>query len=89
MRDSGLVETAQAEAEAIAQPPAGDSVRNMVLLGMEIPQLAYVAESLGEQAYRGKQLFDKLVQGRKAIMDLEQVRTTLIRIRFAVMMSAA
>jgi hypothetical protein len=71
--DAGLVQTAQTQASTLhasSSTSSSTDAKNtpgMVLLGQTAEQLAQLATSMGQPAYRGKQLTDSILKGAKRV----------------------
>lgn len=76
--DGKLVAAAQRDAASTGA--RSGTTQGPVLLGMSVDQLKEMVVDMGAPQYRGKQIFDKLMQGVASIDDLNQVRISLWRL---------
>ncbi|WIA17218.1 hypothetical protein OEZ85_014098 [Tetradesmus obliquus] len=89
--DAGLVQTAQQQASALhgsssSSSSAGSSSSSsvaassagVVLLGQTAEQLGELAKSMGQPAYRGKQLADGVLKGAKRVADIKGLPASFI-----------
>lgn len=64
---------ADAQRDATTAGAPSSVAKGGVLLGMSVDELRDMVVAMGAPQYRGKQIFDKLMQGAATIDDLNQV----------------